>query len=72
MKAKTMRGAPLPCVISSVSEKSFSFAVKRCMRVNGNGKPDFPCIGEYGVSCKRMSAGIKKAAATKIPRLRSG
>ena len=29
-------------VISSESEKSFSFAVKRCMRVNGNGKPDTP------------------------------
>ena len=29
-------------VISSASEKSFPFAVNRCMRVNGNGKPDTP------------------------------
>ena len=59
-------------VISSASEKSFSFAEKRCMRVNGNGKPVYACIGEYGVSSKWISAGIKKAAGTKIPRLRSG
>ena len=36
-------------VISSASEKSFSFAVKRCMRVNKNGKPDAPSIG--GIRC---------------------
>ena len=36
---------PFPrTVISSVSEKSFSFAVKQCMRVNQNGKPDTPRI----------------------------
>ena len=29
-------------VISSESEKSFSFALKWCMRANGNGKPDTP------------------------------
>ena len=38
-----------PCVISSASEKSFSFAVKRCMCVNENGKPDAPSIG--GIRC---------------------
>ena len=32
----------LRTVISSASEKSFSFAVKQCMRVNKNGKPDIP------------------------------
>ena len=37
-----MRVASTPRVISSVSEKSFSFAVKQCMRVNRNGKPDTP------------------------------
>ena len=37
-----MRVAPTPRVISSVSEKSFSFAVKQRMRVNRNGKPDTP------------------------------
>ena len=31
-------------VISSESEKSFSLAVKQCMRVNQNGKPDTPRI----------------------------
>ena len=36
------RGAIRLRVISSESEKSFSFAVKRCMCVNGNGKPDTP------------------------------
>ena len=36
-----MRGDTSPRVISSASEKSFSFAIKRCMRVNGNGKPVF-------------------------------
>ena len=29
-------------VISSASEKSFSFALKWCMRANGSGKPDTP------------------------------
>ena len=38
-----------PCVISSDSEKSFSLAVKRCMRVNGNGKPVFPV--HWGIRC---------------------
>ena len=45
-------GARIPLsrtVISSASEKSFSFAVKRCMRVNKNGKPDAPSIG--GIRC---------------------
>ena len=36
-------------VISSVSEKSFSFAVKRCMRVNGNGKTVFS--EHWGIRC---------------------
>ena len=36
-------------VISSVSEKSFSLAVKRCMRANESRKPVFPRIGRmYG------------------------
>ena len=39
-----MRGDPLLRVISSESEKSFSLAVKQCMRVNQNGKPDTPRI----------------------------
>ena len=35
----TIRECRFPhIVISSESEKSFSFAVRRCMRVNGNGK----------------------------------
>jgi hypothetical protein len=40
-----MRGDLLPHVISSASEKSFPFAVNRCMRVNGNGKPIFSVHG---------------------------
>ena len=40
---EAMRAYRFPrTVISSASEKSFSFAVKQCMRVNQNGKPDTP------------------------------
>ena len=44
-----MRVDPAPRVISSASEKSFSLALKRCMRVNGNGKPVFPV--HWGIRC---------------------
>ena len=54
-------------VISSVSEKSFSFAVKQCMRVNKNGKPDIPRMWEYGVSCKRISRAGEEEDCNKDP-----
>ena len=41
-----MRGDLLPHVISSASEKSFPFAVKRCMRVNGS-----LILHEGGIRC---------------------
>ena len=37
-----MRGDLLPRVISSENEKSFLLAVKQCVRMNQNGKPDTP------------------------------
>ena len=67
-----MRVVPTPRVISSVSEKSFSFAVKQCMRVNRNGKPDTPRMWDTVSHARGIAQRIVKAAATKIPRLRSG
>ena len=63
---------PPPRVISSVSEKSFSFAVKQCMRVNRNGKPDTPRMWDTVSHARGIAQRIVKAAATKIPRLRLG
>ena len=59
-------------VISSASEKSFSFAVRRCMRVNGNGKPDTPRMWDTVLHANGSAELVRKRIATKIPRLRSG
>ena len=48
-------------VISSESEKSFSFAVKRCMRVNGNGKPDTPRIWDTVFHANGLAQVSRKA-----------
>ena len=67
-----MRGDLLPHVISSASEKSFPFAVNRCMRVNGNGKPDTPRMWDTVFHVRGIAELVRKRIATKIPRLRSG
>ena len=59
-------------VISSASEKSFSFAVKQCMRVNKNGKPDIPRMWDTVFHVNGSAELVRKRIATKIPRLRSG
>ena len=59
-------------VISSASEKSFSFAVRRCMRVNGNGKPDTPRMWDTVLHANGSAELVRKRIATKIPRLHSG
>ena len=59
-------------VISSASEKSFSFAVRWCMRVNGNGKPDTPRMWDTVLHANGSAELVRKRIATKIPRLRSG
>ena len=59
-------------VISSASEKSFSFAVRPCMRVNGNGKPDTPRMWDTVLHANGSAELVRKRIATKIPRLRSG
>ena len=56
-------------VISSVSEKSFLFAVKRCMRVNGNGKPDTPRMWDTVFHADGSAELVRKRIATKCPRL---
>ena len=58
--------------ISSASEKSFSFAVRRCMRVNGNGKPDTPRMWDKVFHANGSAELVRQRIATKIPRLRSG
>ena len=72
MKAKTMRGYSLPRVISSESEKSFSFTVKCCMRANESGKPDMPRMWDTVFHANGSAELVRKRIATKIPRLRSG
>ena len=62
----------LRTVISSASEKSFSFAVKQCMRVNKNGKPDIPRMWDTVFHVNGSAELVRKRIATKIPRLRSG
>ena len=59
-------------VISSASEKSFSFAVRRCMRVNGNGKPDTLRMWDTVLHANGSAELVRKRIATRIPRLRSG
>ena len=60
-------------VISSESEKSFSFAVRRDCEGSGEREtPYFMRLGEYGVSCRRLYEGKRKRGTKKIPRLRSG
>ena len=55
-----MRGDTSPRVISSASEKSFSFAVKRCMRVNKNGKPDTPRMWDTVFHANGLAQGSRK------------
>ena len=55
-------------VISSESEKSFSFAVKRCMRANESGKPVFPRIASTVFHTNGSAELVRKRIATKIPR----
>ena len=59
MKDDTRRSS-LSHVISSASEKSFSFAVKRCMRVNGNGKPGAPRMWDTVFHANRLAQGTRK------------
>ena len=61
-----------PRVISSESEKSFSFTVKCCMRANESGKPDMPRIWDTVFHANGSAELVRKRIATKIPRLRSG
>ena len=64
---------PFPrIVISSASEKSFSFAVRRDREGSGERETCFMRLGEYGVSCRRLYEGKRKRGTKKIPRLRSG
>ena len=72
MKAKTMRGYPLPRLISSASEKTISFTVKCCMRANESGKPDMPRMWDTVFHANGSAELVRKRIATKIPRLRSG
>ena len=72
MKAKTMRGDSPQCVISSESEKSFSFTVKCCMRANESGKPDMPRMWNTVFYANGSAELVRKKITTKIPRLRSG
>ena len=53
-------------VISSASEKSFSFAVKQCMRVNKNGKPDIPSMWDTVFHVNGSAELVRKRIATKI------
>ena len=55
-------------IISSESEKSFSFAVKRCMRANESGKPVFPRIASMVFHANGSAELVRKRIATKIPR----
>ena len=55
-------------VISSEREKSFSFAVKKCMRVNKNGKPDIPRMWDTVFHVNGSAELVRKRIATKIPR----
>ena len=64
---------PFPrIVISSESEKSFSFAVRRDCEGSGERETCFMRLGEYGVSCRRLYEGKRKRGTKQIPRLRSG
>ena len=76
MQTCTEEGGSVPLsriVISSESEKSFSFAVKNRGEERNNGKRRTPpATWEYGVSCRRMYTGKRKRQTKKIPRLRSG
>ena len=60
-----MRVAPTPRVISSVSEKSFSFAVKQCMRVNRNGKPDTSRMWDTVFRVRGIAELVRKRIAAK-------
>ena len=66
--------APPRIVISSESEKSFSFAIdqekRRGQRITGNTVPH--ATWDHGASCRQHYEGKGKRETKKIPRLGSG
>ena len=60
-----MRGDSPPCVISSVSEKSFSLTVKCCMRANESGKPDMPRMWDTVFRVRGIAELVRKRIAAK-------
>ena len=70
----TIRECRFPrIVISSESEKSFSFAINQDMggqRITGNTA--LSATWDHGASCRQHYEGKGKRETKKIPRLRSG